>query len=97
MCGPAQSCPTICDPIDCSLSGSSVHGIFPGKITGMGCHFLLQGIFLTQRLNPSLMHLLLWQVGSFHCATWEAQELSQGHWYKAEESQLLSSSSCSQE
>ena len=24
----AQSCPTICDPIDCSLPGSSVHGIF---------------------------------------------------------------------
>ena len=29
-------------------TGSSVHGNFPGKITGMGCHFLLQGIFLTQ-------------------------------------------------
>ena len=24
----AQSCPTLCDPMDCSLSGSSVHGIF---------------------------------------------------------------------
>jgi len=24
----AQSCPTLCDPIDCSLPGSSVHGIF---------------------------------------------------------------------
>ena len=24
----AQSCPTLCDPIDCSVSGSSVHGIF---------------------------------------------------------------------
>ena len=29
---------------------------FPGKNTGVGCHFLLQGIFLTQRLNPSLPH-----------------------------------------
>ena len=35
-----QSCPTLCDPMDCSLRGSSVHGIFPGKNTGMGCHFL---------------------------------------------------------
>ena len=26
----------------------------PGKKTGMGCHFLLQGIFLTQGLNPGL-------------------------------------------
>ena len=37
-----QSCPTLCDPIDCSLSGSSVHGIFPGKSAGVDCHFLLQ-------------------------------------------------------
>ena len=50
----AQSCPTLFDPMDCSLPGSSVHGIFPGKNTGVGCHFLLQGIFLTQGLNPGL-------------------------------------------
>ena len=31
----------------------------PGKNTGVGCNFLLQGIFLTQGLNP---HLLYWQV-----------------------------------
>ena len=29
---------------------------FPGKSTGVGCHFLLQGIFLTQGLNPDLPH-----------------------------------------
>ena len=29
---------------------------FLGKSTGVGCHFLLQGIFLTQGLNPSLPH-----------------------------------------
>ena len=34
-----QSCPTLCDPMDCSPPGSSVHGIFPGKNTGVGCHF----------------------------------------------------------
>ena len=28
----AQSCPTVCDPMDCSLSGSSVHGIFQGRV-----------------------------------------------------------------
>ena len=33
----------------------------PGKHTGGGCYFLLQGIFLTQRSNPSLLHLLHWQ------------------------------------
>ena len=30
---------------------------FPGKNTGVGCHFLLQGIFLTQGSNPCLLHL----------------------------------------
>ena len=41
----AQSFPTLCDPVDCSLPGSSVHGIFPGKSTGVGCHFLLQCLY----------------------------------------------------
>ena len=31
---------------------------FPGKNTGVGCHFLLQGIFPTNRSNPCLLHLL---------------------------------------
>ena len=51
-----------CDPMDFSPPGSSVHGDFPGKNTGVGCHFLLQGIFPTQGLNSSLLH---WQVNSF--------------------------------
>ena len=28
----AQSCPTLCDPVDCSLLGSSVHGILQARI-----------------------------------------------------------------
>ena len=28
----AQSCPTLCDPVDCSLPGSSVHGILQARI-----------------------------------------------------------------
>ena len=35
-----------------------------GKITGVGCHALLQGIFRTQRLNLRLLHLLYWLAGS---------------------------------
>ena len=38
----AQLCPTLCSPMDCSPPGSPVHWIFPGKNTGVGCHFLLQ-------------------------------------------------------
>ena len=37
----AQSCWTLSDPMDYSLPGSSVHGIFPGKSTEVGCHRLL--------------------------------------------------------
>ena len=61
-CSAAQSCPTLCDPMDYSLSGSSAHGILQARI--LEFHFLLQGIFLTQGSNPCLLHLLQWQVGS---------------------------------
>ena len=44
--------------MDCSLTGSSVHGDSPGKNTGVACHSLLQGIFPTQGLNLCLLH---WQ------------------------------------
>ena len=37
---------------------------FPGKSTRVGCHFLLQGIFLTQGSNPSLLCPQHWQVDS---------------------------------
>ena len=42
--------------MDCSPSGSSVHGDSPDKNTRMGCHFLLQGIFPIQGWNPGLPH-----------------------------------------
>ena len=44
----AQSCLTLCNPRDCSPAGSSVHGIFQARNTGVGYHFLLRGIFPTQ-------------------------------------------------
>ena len=53
----AQSCPTLCDAMDCSPAGSSVHRDSPGKNTVVGCHSLLQGIFPTQGSN----------LGSLHC------------------------------
>ena len=69
MCAESlQSCPTLCDPLDCSPPGSPVLGCSPGKTTGVSCHALLQRIFLTQRLNPHLLHLLHRQVGSLPLA-----------------------------
>ena len=55
LCEVAQSCPTLCDPMDCCLPGFSVHGIFQAS-TGVGCHFLLKGIFPTQGSNLGLPH-----------------------------------------
>ena len=55
-CAYLPSHPTLCNPMDCSPPGSSVHGDSPGKNTGVGCHVLLQGIFPTQELNRSLLH-----------------------------------------
>ena len=65
-----QSHPTLCDPMDCSLPCSSIHGIFPGKSTGVGCHFLLQKIFPTQGLNLGLLHCsqMLYHL-SYHCTS----------------------------
>ena len=64
-----QLCATLCDP----------HGLqptspldFPGKNAGVGCHFLVQGIFSTQGWNPCLLHLQLCQWVLSHCATWGA-------------------------
>ena len=56
MCLVTRSCLTLCDPMYCSLPGSSVHGDSPCNNIGMGCHALLQGIFPTQGSNPGLLH-----------------------------------------
>ena len=51
-----QSCLTLCNPMDYSPPGSSVHGDSSGKNTREGCHALFQGIFPTQGLNLGLAH-----------------------------------------
>ena len=53
VCSVGQLCLSLCNPMDCSPPGSSVHGILQDRV---GCHFLLQGIFLTQGLNSDLLH-----------------------------------------
>ena len=45
----AQSCPTLCDPMDCSLPGSSVHGVLQARI--LQC-------LKTRGQSPSLESLL---------------------------------------
>ena len=57
-----QSYPTLCNPMDCNLPGSSVHGILQASI--LECVALLQEVFPTPGSNPCLLWLLHWQVGS---------------------------------
>ena len=56
MCVLSRSVMSLCDPRDCSLPGSSVHGDSPGKNIRVGCHDLFQGIFPTQGSNLRLPH-----------------------------------------
>ena len=42
------SCLTLCEPMDCSSPGYSVHAVLQARILEWGCHALLQGIFLTR-------------------------------------------------
>ena len=62
----AQSHPALCNPLDCSLPGSCLWD-FPGKNTGVDCHFLFQGIFPIQGSN---LHLLHCQVDSLPLSHW---------------------------
>ena len=55
LCLVARSRPALCDPMDCSPPGSSVHGDSLGKNIGVGCRVIRQGIFLTQESNPGLL------------------------------------------
>ena len=67
VCMCAYSCSVLSNALPC-------HGLwsarplgprdFPGKNSGVGCHFLLQGIFLTQESNPCLLNLPHGQVDS---------------------------------
>ena len=72
-----QSCLTLCDAMDCSPPGSSLHVDSPGENTGVDCHFLLLEIFLTQGSNLHLLCLLHWQACSLLPAP------IQHHWYNS--------------
>ena len=69
LCVPAQLLHlhlTLCEPMDSSPPGSSVLGILQTRILEGVCHALLQGIFPTQRWNPSLMWLLHYRQVLYH-------------------------------
>ena len=52
----AQLCLTLCDPMDCGLPGSSVHGVLQARILEWVAIPSSRGIYLTQGLNLGLLH-----------------------------------------
>ena len=70
-CMRAQSCLTL-KLMNYSLPRLLCPWNFPGKKTGVGCHFLFQWIFLTQGSNLHLLCLLPWQMGPF--TSWTTRE-----------------------
>ena len=86
MCLVAQSCPTLCDPMDFSLPGSSVLGDPPGKDARVDCHALLQGIFATKKSNPGLprcrriLYHLSHQGSLVCCSPWDYKKSDPTEW-----------------
>ena len=64
-----QLYPILCDTMDCKPSRIRCSWTSPSKSTGVGFCALLQGFFSTQGLNPHLLSLLHWQVGSLPLVT----------------------------
>ena len=60
-----QSYLNLCDRMDHSPLGSSIHGILQARTLEWVSNFLLQGIFPTQGSNQYLLNFLHWQAGSF--------------------------------
>ena len=63
-CLVVRLCSTFCGPHGLQPTWLLCPWNYPGKNTGVSCHFLLQRIFPTQSSNPCLMCLLHWQTGS---------------------------------
>ena len=67
-------------PWTVACQAPSLHGNFPGKNPGVGCHFLLQGVFPTQGSKPCLLH---WQADSLplsHQESWYESVLHHFSW-----------------
>ena len=72
----SQLCPTLCDPMNCSLPGSSAHGILQARITGVGSHtqgphklnfkdFVCVCVWELERINLAEMIWVFWPLGQW--------------------------------
>ena len=70
MCMCAQSCSTLCDPMDCSLPGSSVHGILQARILEWVVMHFSRG---SSQPRDQTFHSCIGRRILYNCATWEAK------------------------
>ena len=74
----AQSCPTLRDPMDCSLPGSSVHGIFQARVLEWGAIAFSVELLIDQFHKPSIILLtkvhivkaMFFLVVTYGCERW---------------------------
>ena len=71
VCADAQSCPVLCDPMDCSPPGFSVHRSFQKRILEWVATPSSRRSFQTEGLNPHLLRLMHCKRMFYHGAAWE--------------------------
>ena len=64
----AQSCRTLCDPMDCSLPGSSIHGIFQARVLEWAA------IAVSEKEPTTSLHLLLSMKQVLLISIWTAKK-----------------------
>ena len=78
----AQSCLTLCDPMDCSLPGSSVHGIFPAIVlewvatafSVTNLDRILQSRDITLSTKAHLIKAMVFPVVMYGCESWTVKK-----------------------
>ena len=82
LCFITQSCPTLCDPLDYSPPGFSIHGVSPGKNTWVGSNTLFQNLILLLSksfsgffLKHRLVNLIIFGLPWFTLLSWAAYDL----------------------
>ena len=80
-CSITQSSLTFCNPMDCSLPGSSVQGIIPEKNTGLCCHSFSRGSSWPNGRTHVSCISCIGRCILDHCATWEFwEEMKKTQW-----------------
>ena len=74
-----QSCPTLCDPMDCSLPGSSIHGIFQARVLEWGAiAFSSLDLEKSKFKGPELKAYVV-------CSVHKSMNVLEVHWAKGDD------------